>query len=139
MVWLQSGGLAGAGGGRRNAGKKGNPRRAAEGIREMGIRDSPLRCTKTHKDKKRRASAIRSELLMTSLLSGALQTDSEFSLYPPLFALAGLSTTKGFHTIPISRISSAARLGFPFFPAVLWLAEEFYVKGEGISEKALRF
>ena len=60
----------GARGGGRDAGKKGNPRRAAEEIREVGIRDSPLRCTKTRKGKKRRASAIRSELLMTSLLSG---------------------------------------------------------------------
>ena len=47
-----------------------------------------------------RASAIRCELFMTSLLSGALETDTEISFYLPRSALTGLRSSKGFHTIP---------------------------------------
>ena len=88
-----------------------------------GIRDSPLRTTKTRKDRTRQASAIRSELLMTSLLSGALKTETEISFYLPRSVLTGLSSSKGVPYDPISPIISSARLGFPFFPAVTWLAE----------------
>ena len=74
-------------------------RRDREGRRERkqpsGIRDSPLRDTKARKGRTRQASAIRSELLMTSLLSGALETDLEFSFYLPRSALTGLSISTG--------------------------------------------
>ena len=66
-----------------------------------GIRDSPLRTTKTRKDRTRQASAIRSELFMTSLLSGALETDLEFSFYLPRSALPGPSSSKGVPYDPI--------------------------------------
>ncbi|PNV59418.1 hypothetical protein C0033_24040 [Clostridium sp. chh4-2] len=60
-----------------------------------GIRDSPLRTTKTRKDRTRQASAIRSELFMTSLLSGALEPETEIRFYLPRSALSGLSSSKG--------------------------------------------
>ncbi|PNV59244.1 hypothetical protein C0033_25045 [Clostridium sp. chh4-2] len=66
-----------------------------------GIRDSPLRATKTRKNRTRQASAIRSELLMTSLLRGALEPDSEFSFYLPRSVLADLSSSTGVPYDPI--------------------------------------
>ena len=89
-----------------------------------GIRDSPLRTTKTRKDRTRQASAIRSELFMTSLLSGALETDTEISFYLPRSALTGLSSSKGVPYDPIWLNTFPACLGIPFFPAVAWLAED---------------
>ena len=74
--------------------RRGHPGRGRK-MQPAGIRDSPLRTTKTRKDRTRQASAIRSELLMTSLLSGALETDSEFSFYLPRSALTGLSISTG--------------------------------------------
>ncbi|PNV59876.1 hypothetical protein C0033_21595 [Clostridium sp. chh4-2] len=75
-----------------------------------GIRDSPLRTTKACKDRTRQASAIRSELLMTSLLKGALETDLEFIFYLPRSALTGLSSSKGVPYDPIwLHLSSPAR------------------------------
>ena len=65
------------------------------------IRDSPLRTTKARKDRTRQASAIRSELFMTSLLSGALKTETEISFYLPRSALTGLSSSKGVPYDPI--------------------------------------
>jgi len=59
------------------------------------IRDSPLRTTKARKDRTRQAGAIRSELFMTSLLKGALETDTEISFYLPRSALTGLSSSTG--------------------------------------------
>ena len=76
---------------------EGNDQRREPGrgskIRTDGIRDSPLRTTKARKDRTRQASAIRSELLMTSLLSGALKTETEISFYLPRSALMGLSSS----------------------------------------------
>ncbi|PNV59711.1 hypothetical protein C0033_22615 [Clostridium sp. chh4-2] len=66
-----------------------------------GIRDSPLRTTKARKNGTRQASAIRSELLMTSLLSGALKTETEISFYLPRSVLTGLSSSKGVPYDPI--------------------------------------
>ena len=66
------------------------------------IRDSPLRTTKARKDRTRQAGAIRSELFMTSLLKGALETDTEISFYLPRSALPGLSSTRGVPYDPIS-------------------------------------
>ncbi|PNV60281.1 hypothetical protein C0033_19755 [Clostridium sp. chh4-2] len=66
-----------------------------------GIRDSPLRATKARKDRTRQASAIRSELFMTSLLKGALEPDSEFSFYLPRSALTDLSSSTGVPYDPI--------------------------------------
>ncbi|PNV61300.1 hypothetical protein C0033_15050 [Clostridium sp. chh4-2] len=66
-----------------------------------GIRDSPLRATKARKDRTRQASAIRSELLMTSLLSGALETEAEISFYLPRSVLTDLSSTTGVPYDPI--------------------------------------
>ena len=91
--------------------------------RPIGIRDSPLRTTKARKDRTRQAGAIRSELFMTSLLKGALETDTEISFYLPRSALTGLSCSKGVPYDPIDLHTSPAHLGFPFFPAVAWLAE----------------
>ena len=80
-------------------GTQGIGRRDRKGRRERkqpsGIRDSPLRDTKARKGRTRQASAIRSELLMTSLLKGALETDLEFSFYLPRSALTGLSISTG--------------------------------------------
>ena len=76
--------------------------RAGEGsMQPYGIRDSPLRTTKARKGRTRQASAIRSELLMTSLLSGALKTETEISFYLPRSALTGLSSSKGVPYDPI--------------------------------------
>ena len=84
---------------------EGNDQRREPGrgskIRTDGIRDSPLRTTKARKDRTRQASAIRSELLMTSLLSGALKTETEISFYLPRSALTGLSSSKGVPYDPI--------------------------------------
>ena len=85
------------------------------------IRDSPLRCTKTREDKKRQGAPIRSELLMTSLLKGRLETDSEFSFYLSLFVLADLSTSKGFHTIPLILILPPPTWASPSFRLLLGL------------------
>ncbi|WP_146043749.1 hypothetical protein [Clostridium sp. chh4-2] len=65
------------------------------------IRDSPLRTTKARKDRTRQAGAIRSELFMTSLLKGALETDTEISFYLPCSALTGLRCSKGVPYDPI--------------------------------------
>ena len=70
-------------------------------MQTVGIRDSPLRTTKARKDRTRQASAIRSELLMTSLLSGALKTETEISFYLPRSALTGLSSSTGVPYDPI--------------------------------------
>ena len=78
----------------KDKGRRGCPGRGRK-MQPNGIRDSPLRTTKPRKDRTRQASAIRSELLMTSLLSGALEPDSEFSFYLPRSALPGLSNSKG--------------------------------------------
>ena len=51
-----------------------------------------LRPASTERD---RIAPIRSELLMTSLLKGRLETDSEFSFYLSLSVLACLRITKG--------------------------------------------
>ncbi len=76
--------------------------RAGEGsMQPYGIRDSPLRTTKARKNRTRQASAIRSELFMTSLLSGALKTETEISFYLPRSVLTGLSSTKGVPYDPI--------------------------------------
>ncbi len=76
--------------------------RAGEGsMQPYGIRDSPLRTTKARKDRMRQASAIRSELLMTSLLNGALKTETEISFYLPRSVLTGLSSSKGVPYDPI--------------------------------------
>ena len=81
-----------------------------------GIRDSPLRTTKTRKDRTRQASAIRSELLMTSLLKGALKTETEISFYLPRSVLTGLSSSKGVPYDPIWRhLPSPARTAPPPF------------------------
>ncbi len=80
------------------------------------IRDSPLRTTKNRKNRTRQASAIRSELFMTSLLSGALETDTEISFYLPRSALPGLSCSKGVPYDPIClHIPSPARTAPPTF------------------------
>ena len=80
------------------------------------IRDSPLRTTKARKDRTRQASAIRSELFMTSLLSGALKTETEISFYLPRSALAGLSSSKGVPYDPICLyLPSPARTAPPTF------------------------
>ena len=85
-------------------------------MQPYGIRDSPLRTTKARKDRTRQASAIRSELLMTSLLSGALETDSEFSFYLPRSALVGLSSSKGVPYDPMwLHLPSPARTAPPTF------------------------
>ena len=70
-------------------------------MQPVGIRDSPLRTTKTRKDRTRQASAIRSELFMTSLLSGALKTETEISFYLPHSVLTDLSSSKGVPYDPI--------------------------------------
>ncbi len=88
----------------------------------FGIRDSPLRTTKTRKDRTRQASAIRSELLMTSLLSGALETDSEFSFYLPRSALMGQSSSKGVpYDLSRLHLPSPARTAPPIFVSRLRL------------------
>ena len=76
------------------AGRRSRPGRGRK-MQPHGIRDSPLRTTKTRKDRTRQTSAIRSELFMTSLLRGALETDLEFSFYLPRSALTGPSSSKG--------------------------------------------
>ncbi len=79
-----------------------------------GIRDSPLRATKARKDRTRQASAIRSELLMTSLLKGALKTETEISFYLPRSALTDLSSSKGVPYDPIwLHLPSPARTALP--------------------------
>ena len=74
------------------------------------IRDSPLRTTKARKDRTRQASAIRSELFMTSLLRGALKTETEISFYLPRSVLTDLSSSKGVPYDPIWLYTSPARL-----------------------------
>ena len=59
-------------------GRRGRPGRGRK-MQPDRIRDSPLRTTKARKDRTRQAGAIRSELFMTSLLKGALETDTEIS------------------------------------------------------------
>ena len=86
------------------------------------IRDSPLRTTKTRKDRTRQASAIRSELFMTSLLSGALEPDTEIRFYLPRSALPGLSSSKGVPYDPIClHLPSPARTAPPAFVSRLRL------------------
>ena len=94
-----------------------------------GIRDSPLRTTKARKDRTRQASAIRSELLMTSLLSGALKTETEISFYLPRSALTGLSSSKGVPYDPIwLHLPSPARIALqtvsfrPRLPILCWFS-----------------
>ena len=62
------------------------------------------------------ASAIRSELFMTSLLKGALETDMEISFYLPRSALTGLRSSKGVPYDPIClHLPSPARMAPPTF------------------------
>ena len=100
------------------AGRKrleGEPDRGRK-IRTIGIRDSPLRTTKARKDRTRQAGAIRSELFMTSLLKGALETDTEISFYLPRSALTGLRCSKGVPYDPIClHLPSPARTAPPTF------------------------
>ena len=105
-----------------------------------GIRDSPLRTTKTRKGRTRQASAIRSELLMTSLLSGALEPDSEFSFYLPRSALPGLSNSKGVPYDPLwLHLPSPAwtapptfvfrfRIPIPCWFSLAWLKTKFVLR-----------
>ena len=80
------------------------------------IRDSPLRTTKARKDRTRQAGAIRSELFMTSLLSGALEPDTEIRFYLPRSVLPGLSSSKGVPYDPIClHLPSPARTAPPTF------------------------
>ena len=81
-------------------GRRGRPGRGRK-MQPDRIRDSPLRTTKTRKNRTRQASAIRSELFMTSLLSGALETETEISFYLPRSVLTGLSSSKGVPYDPI--------------------------------------
>ena len=120
-------------------GLRGNPGRGRK-IQPNGIRDSPLRTTKAHKNRTRQASAIRSELLMTSLLSGALEPDSEFSFYLPRSALTGLSSSKGVPydpiwlylpspaRIPSQTVSFWLRLPVPCWFSLAWLKTIFMLQ-----------
>ena len=110
--------------GRRNREPKvkGGVRAGGRKMQPNGIRDSPLRTTKARKDKTRQASAIRSELLMTSLLSGALKTETEISFYLPRSALTGLSSSKGVPYDPMwLHLPSPARMAPPTFVSRLRL------------------
>ena len=83
-----------------NEGRRGRSGRGRK-MQPDRIRDSPLRTTKARKDRTRQAGAIRSELFMTSLLKGALETDTEISFYLPRSALTGLRCSKGVPYDPI--------------------------------------
>ncbi len=94
-------------------GRRGCPGRGRK-MPPNGIRDSPLRATKARKDRTRQASAIRIELLMTSLLKGALKTETEISFYLPRSVLTDLSSSKGVPYDPIWRhLPSPARTAPP--------------------------
>ena len=96
-------------------GRRGRPGRGRK-MQPDRIRDSPLRTTKARKDRTRQAGAIRSELFMTSLLKGALETDTEISFYLPRSALTGLRCSKGVPYDPIClHLPSPARTAPPTF------------------------
>ena len=96
-------------------GRRGRPGRGRK-MQTDRIRDSPLRTTKARKGRMRQAGAIRSELFMTSLLKGALETDTEISFYLPRSALTGLRCSKGVPYDPIClHLPSPARMAPPTF------------------------
>ena len=98
-----------------NEGRRGRSGRGRK-MQPDRIRDSPLRTTKARKDRTRQAGAIRSELFMTSLLKGALETDTEISFYLPRSALTGLRCSKGVPYDPIClHLPSPARMAPPTF------------------------
>ncbi|PNV59671.1 hypothetical protein C0033_22405 [Clostridium sp. chh4-2] len=84
-----------------------------------GIVWNPLEVLRPARTKRDRTAPIRSELLMTSLLKGRLEPDSEFSFYLSLFILADLSTSKGFHTIPLIFILPPPAWASPSFRLLL--------------------
>ena len=70
--------------------------------KERGDSVSTLSDTTAGKGEKRQRGAIRDELFMTSLLSGASNTDLEFSICLPFFTLAGQVSLRVCKRSPLS-------------------------------------